>query len=98
MSVFDRMSEEDKEAYRNMLEMHLSILTYSGMDCANLIEGSVNQLEITYSRKSEVGEDEDRELLKILISAANKHKEIIQSLLQERQEFIDSMQDKYKDV
>lgn len=86
------MEENKKEALRKMQENHLSVLMQFGVHFTGLVSSASAILEDEYLGETELSDDEKRKLFEILTTAARKHSDLIQQIIEEGQNFINSMQ------
>lgn len=87
----------NSEEYRNMERKHLSILTSYGREYVAHIIASITLLEEKLYGESELSDDKGKELFRMLIDSANKHRELIVWSIRERQRFRDQWEDNNQD-
>ena len=72
---------------------HLGILTSDGRHLIALAQGAASLLESDWSSENKLSDEKKQKLFKMLLDTLNKHSELIQWSIQERQKYIETMRD-----
>ena len=85
-----KKSEDD---LKKIESEHLSILTSDGRHLIALAQGAASLLESDWSSENKLSDEKKQKIFKMLLDTLDKHSQLIQWSIQERQKYIISMQE-----